>query len=472
MTLAIDPPSSGQPGAVAAPSVDVRQATTVAQPDIFERMLVVLTAFLFIHRTPDVWFRSRAELLADGSNPLLVVLMLGLSAIAFARIAGSIDYLINMFRLEPFLYLFVALTIGSFFWSASPIDTAKQGLIFVAVTLFGSYLVMRFALEETIKLLAFMFMISAIVNLAFVVALPGLGVDPGGNWTGVFAQKNALGFISALSVQGLFIAGLANRNWRWIFWSFALLHLGLLWFSQSKTMLVAGVGPICMMAVYQAFRSRRTLRGAAMTAMAGASVFTVAFATANIALLAQWLDKDVSLTGRVPMWGALIPVAEQRPLFGHGYAATFGGFFSPIHEVWIVAGWQPAHAHNALLQIWLEIGVFGVLLFLLFYFRAVSRAISILGIVPGAIGMWPLVFLTTALLVSITEAGMQVNPLGWMMMVVAVLTVSMHLKYRSELGLSNDLKVVQAERRAEKITQQHAAIPDGRQFPDPSRFNV
>lgn len=472
MTLALDPPSSSQPAAISAPATDRQRAATLPQPDLIERALVVVATFLFIHRTPDVWFRSRSDLLADGSNPLLVVLMLGLSALAFARIAGSIDHLITMFRLEPYLYVFVGLSVGSFFWSASPFDTAKQGLVFLAVTLFGSYLVMRFALEETIRLLAFMFVISAFVNLGFVLALPALGVDGGGNWTGVFAQKNALGFISALSIQGLFIAGMANKNWRVIFWSVGLIHLGLLWFSASKTMLVAGLGPLCLMVVYQAFRSRQTLRGAAMLGMAGASLFTVAFATANIGLLAQWLDKDVSLTGRVPMWGALIPVAQERPLFGHGYAATFGGFFSPIHEVWIVARWQPAHAHNAVLQIWLEIGVVGVVLFLLFYFRAVSRAISILGIVPGAVGMWPLVFLTTALLVSITEAGMHTNPLGWMMMVVAVLTVSLHLKYRSDLGLSNDLKVVQAERRVERHTQEHAAITDRRQLPDPSRFNV
>ncbi|MEL7155498.1 MAG: hypothetical protein AAFN30_02750, partial [Actinomycetota bacterium] len=54
--------------------------------------------------------------------------------------------------------------------------------------------------------------------------------------------------------------------------------------------------------------------------------------------------------------------------------------------------------------------------------------------VTGAIGLWPLVFLTTTLLVSITESGMTSEPLGWMMLVVVALTVSGHLKQAERSG--------------------------------------
>ncbi len=432
MTLALSP------GATARPVAASRGALT--QPGLTERGLVVLACFVLLHEIPNSWVRNRSDSVIDYSNPLLVAIELGLIALAFARVAGSIDHLITMLRLESALYCFVGLTFVSVFWSADPAATFRRGVLFVAVTVYASYLVMRFSLDQIIRLLGLMFVLSAVVDIAFIVAMPQYGIAPGGELTGVFFQKNSLGYTAALGVPLLIVAGRAYRPARLVFYSAAVAQAGLLWGSESKTMLVATVVPTVLMVVYNGFRSRRTLRGAVLLSLVGSSIFTVAFATANIALLARWLDKDVSLTGRVPLWQNLIPIALQSPIFGHGYGATFGGYFSPIHEVWIQNRWNPSHAHNALLQIWLEIGIFGVLLFVVIYCRAVARAIKIVAIVPGAIGLWPLVFLTTTLMVSITESGVASEPLGWMMFMVAVLSISLHLKYRSTLGLSNDLK--------------------------------
>ncbi len=428
-----------------------RRTAPLTRPGLFERALVVATTFIFLHQTPNVWLRTRADFLEDSSNPILVLLILGLTATAFARVAGSIDHLITMVRLEPGIYVFAGLAFASLFWSADAGETLQASIMFIAVTMYPSYLVLRFSLDQIIRLLAVMWVISAVLNLGFVLAFPEFGVSPAG-WTGIFPQKNALGFTAALGLPTLIIAGKAYRPARYIFYTGAAIQLALLVGSQSKTMLVAAVGPTLLMAVYHLFRSRKTLRGAVLTSLAGSAIFTVAFATANIALLAKWLDKDVTLTGRVPLWDNLLPLVFERPLTGWGYGATFDGFFSPIHEVWIQNVWNPTHAHNAPLQIWLEMGVLAVIAFLVFFLRAVSRAIKIVAIVPGAVGLWPLVFLTTTLLTSITESGMTSNLLGWTHLVVAVLSVSMHLRHRNNLGLSNDLKVATQARAAERLT--------------------
>jgi exopolysaccharide production protein ExoQ len=430
MTLALAPKPSARPLTL------YRAALT--QPGLTEQSLVVLTTFILVHETPNAWFRTRTETVLDASNPWLVAMELGLIAFAFARVAGSIDHLLAMVRMEPAIYAFAGLTFASVFWSADPSATFRRGVLFLAVTCYASYLVMRFSLDQIIRLLAVMFALSVVVNTTFVAALPVYGRDADHQFIGVFLQKNSLGYTVALGLPTLILAGRAYPPARWIFYGAAATQLALLLGSHSKTMLVAAVVPTMLIVVYHGFRGRRTLRGAVILSLAGSALFTVAFATANIALLARWLDKDVTLTGRVPLWQNLIPIALLRPILGHGYGATFGGYFSPIHEVWIQNRWNPSHAHNALLQIWLEIGIFGVILFVIVYGRAVARAIKIVAIVPGAMGLWPLVFLTTTLLVSITESGVASEPLGWMMFMVAVLSVSLHLKYRSALGLSND----------------------------------
>lgn len=432
MTLTVSPP-------ITPAGVIERPVSILPLPGLTERALVVLTTFVFLHQIPNAWFRGRAVAETDASNPLLVLVTLFLIVLAFLRVAGSIDHLITMFKLETGVYVFAGMTFATIFWSADPGASMRRSIVFVAVTLYASYLVLRFSLDQIIRLLAVMFVVSAAINLMFIVALPLYGTDLDGRFTGVFNQKNALGYTAALGIPALIVAGRAWRPGRLIFYPTVVIHIGLLIGSESKTMLLAAAGPVALMGVYQLFRGRKTLRGAVLLSLAGSSIFTIAFATANVGLLAKWLDKDVTLTGRVPLWENLIPIALDRPLFGHGYGATFNGYFSPVHEVWIQNRWNPSHAHNALLQIWLEMGVVAAVLFLVVYVRAVTRAIKIVAIVPGAVGLWPLVFLTTTLLVSITESGVSADQIGWMMFVVAVLSASLHLRHRRNLGMSNDV---------------------------------
>ena len=414
--------------------------TGLLMPGVVEKAMVILTFFIFIHSTPDTWLRTRSDFLQDSSNPIGVLLELGLVVLAFMRIAGNIDQLIVMFRLESLVYSFTGLVALSVFWSASPGITIKESIQLVSITIYASYLVMRFSLEQIVRLLSWVFTISAVLNLAVVVALPQYGIGGEGDWTGIFPQKNALGFFAALAVPTLIIGALGNRRMRPFFVPATLIQLALLFGSQSKTMLMACLVPVALMGVYNMFRSKQTLRGAVMVSLLGSAVFTVVFVTANLEVLATSLDKDTSLTGRVPLWQALIPVIREKPILGHGYGAAFNDYFSPVHEVLIQNRWDPSHAHNAVLQISLEVGLLGTFLFLALYFRTTSRAIKILAIVPGAIGLWPLVFMTTTLLVSLTESGVTDNTTGWILFVVAVLTVSLHLKHRTDLGLSNDLR--------------------------------
>ena len=435
LVLAPETSTAGQP---------VRRVVALTQPGITEKALVVLTTFIFVHEIPNSWLRSRVTRETDYSNPLLVAVELALIAFAFAQVAGSVDHLITMVRAEPLLYGYALLTFASTFWSADPSLTLRKATIFMGVTLYGSYLVMRFSLDQILRLLAVMAVFSLAINLFFILVLPQYGVDGGGQWQGVFFQKNSLGYVSTLSIPVLLVAGRSYAPLRWVFYATAIGHGVLLYGSKSKTMFMATVVTTGLMVVYQAFRGRKTLRGAVLLSLVGSGAFATAFATANIALLAKWLNKDITLTGRVPLWENLIPIALQKPFLGHGFGATFNGFFSPVHEVWIQNRWNPSHAHNALLQIWLEIGIFGVLLFLTVFIRSVVNAIKVVAIVPGAVGLWPLTFLTTVLMMSITETGVGSEPLGWMMFMVAVLSISLHLRHRTSLGLSNDIRAAVA----------------------------
>lgn len=394
------------------------------KPGYFERAMVVVTTSVLLSGIPVDWFKTRVQVGLEEGNLKLVAAWLLLMLFGVVRVIGQFDNILNAIKLESTLFWFSGLAMASLFWSADVGETIRQSIIFAAISFYGVYLIIRFEMVQIIRMLGVTFALNAASSLVFVFSFPTYGLSPSGEWIGVFYQKNGLGFAATLAMPLLIAAARMTPRFRLIFYSGALAHAVLLFFSESKTMYVAGFGSVVLLAVYRLFRGRKTLRGAVMLSMFGSSLFTVAFATANIGLLAKWLDKDVSLTGRIPLWESLIPVAMERVALGHGFRAAFGGYFSPVHEIWIEHTWQPPHAHNALFHIWLELGLIGVVLFMVGFFRAVKRAIHVVNLVPGAVGLWPLAFLSTSLLVSITESGVTASEIAWLMYVVAVLGVS------------------------------------------------
>ncbi len=135
---------------------------------------------------------------------------------------------------------------------------------------------------------------------------------------------------------------------------------------------------------------------------------------------AEWLDK--SAHHRVDIWNYTAERVEQKPLTGWGFdsARGFTKFDPPQNR----GGWQmvPLHPHNAPLQILLELGAVGGIIFLVLLILVAARLewlpkparicgqalfMTILGIACTAYGLWQNQWLATiwsvALLVPLTS---------------------------------------------------------------------
>lgn len=425
-------PSVKDPQAINAP---LQSQNFIARPGMSERSLVIVTAFVLLNGVPNTWFVSTtASVDSDTGNALLVAVELCLMGLALLRIAGSIELIYQTLRLEPAVSALIGLAVASSFWSANLYLTAKDSIILAVVTLYAAYLLIRFALNEIVRLFALAYVGSAFLNLALVFGLPQYGLDGGDRWIGVYSQKNALGFAAVAAIPILLTAARDHRKHRLLYYLGALGQVALLAGSQSKTMLMATICTVALMVVYRGFRARKTLRGAVIFGLVSTSALFSAFATANIALLADILDKDVTLTGRTVLWGDLWPIFLEQPILGVGYGAAFDGYFSPVHEVWIQNRWDPTHAHNALLQTGLELGVVGIALTLFIFVRALSRATQTVRDVPGSVGIWPLAYLSTAVLISISESGVLSNNTAWLLYVLAVFSTAAQEKQRRAQG--------------------------------------
>ncbi len=418
--------------AVASPQIAVDDSLvdgppiSLTLPGTIERIVVWAASFTLLHGLPLDWFQTREQSLAVEGNLRMVIVQLALMSLGILRVIGSFDWILRVIRLDAALFGFVSVAALSTFWSADPGETFRQAVILITVTLFGAYLVLRFALAEILQIWALVFVASVAVNYAIIFALPVYGVAEQGQWDGVFTQKNALGWIALVGIPTLLLAGRSMLRMRAPYYLSAVGMGGLLLGSQSKTMLLATGGTLGLMFTYRLFRGRQTVRGILYLTLLGVVGGMIALTMINLNDLTELLDRDVTFTGRIPLWELLLPFAMAEPLLGYGYQAVFTGYFGPIHEVWVLERWNPSHAHNELLNLWLQVGLVGVCFYLFSLLRALKRATNVVQVVSGGAGLWPVVFISSAILVSISESGMSNNSAGWMMLVVAVLSAGHH----------------------------------------------
>ena len=88
-------------------------------------------------------------------------------------------------------------------------------------------------------------------------------------------------------------------------------------------------------------------------------IVTVFVGGSTLGDLTSSLGRDSTLTGRTGVWAELLPVALQRPIVGHG----FGGFWT-YQTRWFT--YSIGSAHSGYLDLLLNIGFVGLLIFSMF----------------------------------------------------------------------------------------------------------
>jgi len=130
--------------------------------------------------------------------------------------------------------------------------------------------------------------------------------------------------------------------------------------ATSVAALVVGIG-LCL--IFRLRSVRQHIRNVATFILCAAVGLFLLHVTVNpIGMLVEFLGRDMTFTGRTPLWSTLIDLGLQRPLFGYGY----GGFWIPerIELIRDRVNLIFRIGHNGFLEIFVEGGFVGVLLLL------------------------------------------------------------------------------------------------------------
>lgn len=186
----------------------------------------------------------------------------------------------------------------------------------------------------------------------------------GGPIEGIVASRNLLGMVALIGVI-VFAALLVSGGMRraqgigWLVVAGATLVL-----TRSATVVLVGL--LVLVAIGFALWARRAgpdrRRPVYFTGIA-------AVVAAVVALVALWgpltavLGKSEDVTGRFEIWAAVGELAAERPVFGWGWLGYWQPWALPLGKLYERNGVVYLQAHNAWLDVWVQLGVVGLIAF-------------------------------------------------------------------------------------------------------------
>jgi O-antigen ligase len=363
------------------------------------------------------------------------------------------------------LLLFVALAIASIAWAHYRGETGPGGhadvtlgaLALVSAGVAGLAPALIFTQRQLIKVLAaalrwvlglslvFELVVALIVRHPILPLVRVAGVDYSGDvpaafyWSrdellhggpiqGIVGNADLLAMCALI---GLIVFCLQRADaitrpfWGWFWIVVAALELAL---TRSATVLVATAATAVVLG-FAAWARVRGQHGRGPLYLSAALLVVVVVGGAIVGWneFTALFHKEPTLTGRTDIWHQVIPLAQQHSAFGWGWLGYWVPWAQPFDGLAVRHGVEYLQAHNAWLDVWLQLGVVGVVVFACLavttlgraWFMAVDRPITDASTRHPftAITLLPLLVFSAQLVQSLAESRMLIES-GWALLVV------------------------------------------------------
>lgn len=427
-------------------------------------------------------------LLTLGSNALrnvlgwagflaLAAVLVGIGIVIFVREKPE---RFRWYRLPSPLFWFLTLAVLSILWSHYRFESVLGVIAQLATTVLAIVLAFVLSWHEVLRTLGTA--LRYVIGLSFVFELwvslvvrapvyqpiatvPDEGkvsklllwsrdlLFEGGPIQGINASSVLLGFMGLLGliVFGIQLrAGLVRRGPGWFWVGIAVLTLLL---TRGATVLVSLLAVVAGLGLALWARRLRPEQRAPMYGFAAALIVAV---IAVVLFARDWLfgllGKSGDMTGRLDTWQRVIDLAEERPWFGWGWVSYWPPWVEPFATLDTKANLQVMSAHNAWLDVWLQLGIVGVLVFaplvVLTLWRVWFRAVDPprRGFGPplpyATSALWPFLVMVALIVQSLTESRILIE-WGWLLLVL----LAVKSRFDFELPAKVDEPVAQPWRR-------------------------
>lgn len=305
-------------------------------------------------------------------------------------------------------------------WSVDPRQSIVSAITFLCFTLFAIYLTETFTTNGQLDLIMLAGAIAVPASIALALFVPSIGATPAG-WRGIFTHKQQC----AAAVTLFLVTAIHWKPTRPLHRPLRVIYvfmcLGLIVMSQSRT------GWLLTLFALALSGSLRFLQKMAakdslfvlVTALpiVGGIVYLVSL-LANVILSS--VGKEPTLSERTIIWAAAWDAIIQRPLLGYGYEAFWRGLQGASKDVVLIAGWNLYQAQSGYLDLWLQLGVCGVISLALMTLQAGTNAIrSFRHKSDSSFVRWCIVVIACSLIYNIGESDFGYLRILWLLFVIA-----------------------------------------------------
>jgi exopolysaccharide production protein ExoQ len=348
---------------------------------------------------------------------------------------------INVVNSDKYMWVLVFLPLISMLWSFDNSATLKDSFTIIGSSIFGLYLATRYSIKQQLELLAIAGITSMFLSTIFAVLLPSYGIMTdlhAGAWRGIHTHKNGLGQIMGLSSLVFIVIILDNKK-NYYLWLGLMMSVTLLVLSRSTASMTNAFFVTPFFVILNALRLRYKLMIPTLLAIIIISSALSIWISDNAATLAGSVGKDMTLTGRTAVWEFVGDMVQKQPWLGYGYSGFWKGLDGPSAYVWRATQWNPTHPHNGLLQIWLDLGLLGVTIYLIVFWRYFIRAIAYVRSTTKIEGLWPMLYLIYVVLLNLTESSLFTsNSIIWILYVAGYCSLLQQTNVRLFTSLDPD----------------------------------
>jgi O-antigen ligase len=270
-------------------------------------------------------------------------------------------------------------------------------------------------------------------------------------WIGVTTHKNSLGQLACISSIFLFwnlFSKKYNKNIADVI-VFALSAWLLLGSSSAASRTSLGIGIFAVLF----FLFLKMIKKRAVYVRAG--VLIIVSSTLLISTISSYFFNrnaftstivlfggDPTLTGRTLLWEEIIKIANEYQPFGKGYGSFWIGDLA--NDLWKKFVWHPGQAHNGYVDVYVDIGLIGLILLSLAIISSYKN-IMLMVESKSEYGMFRLLIFSMVIIYNITETSfLKPTSLLWFMfLLVSIKVPEKYPEKEMEQYLQNKNKIQQ-----------------------------
>jgi exopolysaccharide production protein ExoQ len=309
-------------------------------------------------------------------------------------------------------------------WSQSSHQTMTSGVILLVFTLFALYIGSSFDPSGQFELLMLAGGVALTLSIGLSLLVPTLGA-PGHSWRGIFSHKQNCAAVCTLLLVTAIHWRASGSNQKLFRAVYITMCCTMIVMSQSRTGWALAILALWLSASLWLLQ-KMPPRDALFAAMLVVAVFAVGayVVYANAALLLPAVGKDATLSERTVIWAAVWTTISKQPVLGYGYGAFWTGLQGPSLNIVLISGWALMQAQNGFLDMWLQVGIGGVLLIVLATAQAARNAmLCFRGSGQDSYVRWCIVVIITTLFYNIGESSLGMVQLVWFLFLLACIGV-------------------------------------------------